>query len=117
MIENTAETEDARDTERVDPRLQADIERYLEQLQTVTGCRRVLAEVLAKAAAGIYTERMAGILRGMVDSASRLIEAESRTGGDGRSSHAIATLAEANARARRKAARMRRSGPGSQRQA
>lgn len=82
--------------------LQQDIERYLGQLSTVQGCRQVLAEILAKAAVGEYTERMAGILRGMVDSAARLIEAESRTGGDARSSHAIDTLAQANARHERK---------------
>lgn len=82
--------------------------RYLQQLETVEGCREVLAEVLAKAIEGEISERMAGILRGIIDSATRLIEAEARTGGDTRSGAAIATLAEANARAKRKAARLRK---------
>lgn len=81
--------------------------RYLQHLETVEGCRTVLAEVLAKAVRGEVSERMAGILRGMVDSASRLIEAEARGGTDQRSSHAIDTLAKANDRAYRKAARLR----------
>jgi len=105
MSDNARQVKPDPDTD-IDADLEALIERYLQQLDTVEGCRRVLAEVLAKAVRGEVSERMAGILRGMVDSASRLIEAEARGGTDQRSSEAIRTLAEANARAQRKARRL-----------